>query len=111
MTRRFLLERVMHALVGAVVLRMAGFDAFDGDTATRPPHQRFREIVEAVGVGEGQAVVGTHGSGKATPGEQPGKGVDGIDLPFRRPTADRREKGPTTAACLRPCSAASGRGV
>lgn len=34
-----LLERQVHALVPAVLLRAAGLDALDGDAETQPPHR------------------------------------------------------------------------
>ena len=49
----------------AVLLGMSGFDALDVDAEAQPPYGELREIVETVGAGEGQAVVGAHGIGQA----------------------------------------------
>jgi len=35
--RGFFLQRQVHALMPAVLLRMSGSDAFDGDTQAQPP--------------------------------------------------------------------------
>ena len=43
-TRRFLLEREMHAFVSPVLLGTAGPDPFDADAQTKPPHREPAEI-------------------------------------------------------------------
>jgi len=48
----------MHTLMASVLLRVAGPDAFDADAEPEPPDRELREVVEPVGAGEGQAVVG-----------------------------------------------------
>jgi len=53
----FFLQRQMHALVAAVLLRVARFDALDGDAEAEPPHREFGEIEEAVWTGERHAIV------------------------------------------------------
>ena len=52
------LERPVHALVSAVLLRAAGLDAFDGDAEPQPPDRQPGEVVEAVGRGERRMAVG-----------------------------------------------------
>jgi hypothetical protein len=50
---RLLLEGQMHALMAAILLRVAGPDALEGGAQPQPPDRRFREIAEAVWAGEG----------------------------------------------------------
>jgi hypothetical protein len=57
-TDGFLLERAMHALVAAVLLRRARLDAFDLDAEPQPPDGKLGEGEERVGAAEGDAVVG-----------------------------------------------------
>ena len=52
-----LLQGQVHALMAAVLLRMAGPDPLDGDAEPQPPDGELREVVEPVGAGEGNAVV------------------------------------------------------
>ena len=73
----FLLEGEVHALVTAVLLRMAGLDAFDGDAEPEPPDRELGEIEQGVGTGEGHAVVGADGERQAALAEQPLEGGDG----------------------------------
>src|SRR6516164_3137378 len=53
----FFLQREMHALVAAVLLRVARLDALDGDAEAEAPHREFGEIEEAVRTGERHAIV------------------------------------------------------
>ena len=73
----FLLQRQVHALVAAVLLRMAGLDALDGDAEPQPPDRELGEIEQGVGTGEGHAVVGADGERQAALAEQPLEGGDG----------------------------------
>ena len=41
----FLLQGEVHALMVAILLRMAWFDALDGDAEPEPPHGQFGEVV------------------------------------------------------------------
>src|SRR5882757_1836130 len=70
----FLFEGEVHSLVTAVLLRMAGLDAFDGDAEPEPPDRELREIEQGIGTGEGHAVVGAHGKRQAALAEQPFEG-------------------------------------
>jgi hypothetical protein len=67
----------MHALVAAVLLRMPGLDAFDGDAEAEPPDRELEEIEQGIGSGEGDAVVGTQGKRQPALGEQPFEGGEG----------------------------------
>jgi hypothetical protein len=57
-TSGFGFERKMHALMPAILLRMTGLDAFDGDAQTQPPDGEFGKVEQGVGRGEGNTVVG-----------------------------------------------------
>lgn len=74
--RGLLLECEVHALVLAVLLRVARPDAFDGNTEPQPPDGEFRQIIEAVGTGEGDAVIASDRLWQATFGKQPAKGLE-----------------------------------
>jgi hypothetical protein len=58
-----LVQRQVHALVAAVLVRVAGLDALDGDAEPQPPHGQLRQVVEPVGAGEGKPVVGADRGG------------------------------------------------
>ena len=73
---RFLLERQVHALVPAVLLRMAGLDALDGDAQAQPPYGQLGEVEQRIGTGDGDAVVGADGARQAALEEQLLKGGD-----------------------------------
>src|SRR6202163_400400 len=60
----FLLERQMHALMPAVLLRMAGLDALDADTQAQPPDRELGQSEERVGTGKGAPVIGANRSGQ-----------------------------------------------
>src|SRR5437762_7082159 len=55
-----LLERQMHALMAAVLLRVARLDAFDVDPQPQPPHRQAGEAEEGVGAGKGSSVIGAN---------------------------------------------------
>ena len=73
----FLFQGQMHALVAAVLLRMAGLDALDGDAQAQPPDGQLGQVEQGVGAGEGDAVVGADGGGQAALEEQLLEGGDG----------------------------------
>ena len=52
------LQREMHPLMPAVLLRMAGLDALDLNPETEPPDRQFAEPVDRMGGRERHAVVG-----------------------------------------------------
>jgi hypothetical protein len=56
------LQSEVHALVTAVLLRVAWLDALELDAESQPPHRQTRQPIEGVGAGEGHAVVGTDGA-------------------------------------------------
>jgi hypothetical protein len=59
----------VHTLVAAILLRLAGFDALDGDAEPEPPDRELGEI-ESIRTGEGDAVIGSDGRWLATLGKQ-----------------------------------------
>jgi hypothetical protein len=77
------LQREVHAFVTAVLLGMAGLDAFDGDAEPEPPDGEFGEVEESVGAGEGDAIVGPDGSWEAAFLEELLEGGDGEVLAGR----------------------------
>lgn len=80
----FLLQCQVHALVLAVLLRMAGLAKFDGDAQPQPPDGELRQIVKTVRAGEGHAVVAADCVWQTTLGKQPAKGLDDGKLLVRR---------------------------
>ena len=48
----------MHALVSTVLLRVAGFDAFDRSPEPEPPDRESGQVEESIGAREGDAIVG-----------------------------------------------------
>jgi hypothetical protein len=66
----------MHTLVTAVLLRMAGLDAFDGDAEPEPPDRELGEIEQGIGAGKRHAIVGANGERQAALVEQPLEGRD-----------------------------------
>ena len=73
----FLLQGEVHALVAAVLLRVAWLDAFDCDAEAEPPDRELGEIEQGIGAGERDAVVGADGLRQATLGEQLLEGGNG----------------------------------
>src|ERR1051325_6234616 len=72
----FLLKGEMHALVTAVLLRMAWLDALDCNAEPEPPDRELREMEQGIGTGKGHAVVGADGQRQTTLAEQPLKGCN-----------------------------------
>ena len=57
-TRCFLLQRKVHALVAAILLRVTRLDALDADAEAQPPDGQLGEVEKGIGAGEGDAIVG-----------------------------------------------------
>jgi hypothetical protein len=72
-----LLEGEVHALVAAVLLRMAGLDALDRNAEAKPPDRELGEVEQGIGAGKGHAIVGADGDRQATRGKQRLEGRDG----------------------------------
>ena len=62
---RLLLEGQVHALMAAVLLRAAWFDALNVDAEAEPPDGELGEIEQGVWASEGYSVVGSYCLGKA----------------------------------------------
>ena len=66
---RIAFEGLVHALVGAIRLRLRGPDALELDAEPQPPDVELREAVDARG-GEGDPVVGANGMRQAVVTEE-----------------------------------------
>ena len=64
------LQGQMHALMPAVLLRVAGLDALDLDAEPEPPDRQLGEIEQGIRTGERHAVIGADGLGEAEPFER-----------------------------------------
>jgi hypothetical protein len=82
----------MHALVAAVLLGMAGLDAFDGDPESEPPDGELGEIEQTVRTGERDAIVGTDRRGQAAFLEELLEGGDGGVLAGRFSSASQSRR-------------------
>jgi hypothetical protein len=69
--RRFFLQGQVHALMPAVLLRVARLNAFDRDAQAEPPDGKLAQAEQSMGIGERDAVVGTN-RGKQWRPELPG---------------------------------------
>jgi hypothetical protein len=74
------LERQMHALVAAVLLRMARLDAFDRNPEPEPPDREFGQVEERIGACKGHAVVGADGVWQTELLEDILENSEGVDL-------------------------------
>ena len=77
------LQRPMHPLVPAVLLRMAGRDAFDLDPESQPPDRELAEVEQSLRAGEGNAVIGPDHRGQPELFEGAIEHAEGIALPGR----------------------------
>jgi hypothetical protein len=57
---RFALQREVHALMAAVLLRVARFDPLDLDPESQPPHGQLAQPVNGMGGRKRDAVVGAN---------------------------------------------------
>jgi hypothetical protein len=53
---------------------MTGFDAFDCNTESEPPHRELRQVEQCIGTGKGHAIVRANGKWQAARAEQLFKG-------------------------------------
>ena len=72
-----LFQGEVHALMPPVLLRVAGLDAFDLDTEPEPPDGELGEVVQGIGTGAGNAIIGAVGAWQAALTEQLLEGGDG----------------------------------
>ena len=61
----FFLQSEMHAFMTAVLLRMAGLDAFDANAQAEPPDGELAQVEQGVCGSEGHAVVAADVGGQA----------------------------------------------
>ena len=55
----------MHALVAAILLRVARLDPLDLDAEAEPPDRKLGEVEQGIGTCEGNAIVGADDLGQA----------------------------------------------
>jgi len=60
----FFLQRQVHALMAAVLLRVTGLYALNADAQSQPPDRQTREVEKTVGRSERHAVIGTNRLGQ-----------------------------------------------
>ena len=80
----FFLEREMHALVTAILLRSTGFDALDANTEAQPPDRKFAQVEQGVSRSEGNAVIAADVGGQATLLKKPLKHWERVVFAGRR---------------------------
>src|SRR5438552_17912181 len=61
----------MHAFMTAILLGMAGLNAFDANAQAQPPDGEFAQVEQSVGGCEGHAIIAADVSGQATFLEKP----------------------------------------
>ena len=61
------LQCQMHALMAAVLLRVAGLDALELDAEPEPPDRELGEVEEGIRAGEGNTVIGADSPAGRTP--------------------------------------------
>jgi hypothetical protein len=74
------LQRQMHALMPAILLRVARLDALDVDTEPEPPDGEPRQIEQSVGASERHSVVGSDRLGQAELLEDAIENGEGVDF-------------------------------
>ena len=72
----FFFQGEMHAFMAAILLGMAGLDAFDADAQAKPPDGEFAEVEQSVGGSERHAVIAANVGGQATFLKKPLKAVN-----------------------------------
>lgn len=88
---RFVLQRQVHPLVPAVLLRMARFDPLDLNPQPQPPDGQFAEAVERVRGRERHAIVGANRAGQPEVLERPFEDGEGELLLRGRERLARQE--------------------
>ena len=80
----FFFQSEMHAFMPAVLLRMAGLDAFDADAQPKPPHGQLAQVEQRVSGSEGHAVVAADVGRQAALAKKSLKHSERITSPCRR---------------------------
>jgi hypothetical protein len=73
----FFLQGEMHAFMTAILLGMAGLNAFDANAQAQPPDGEFAQVEQSVGGCEGHAIIAADVSGQAAFLEKPLKCGEG----------------------------------
>jgi hypothetical protein len=67
----FFLQGEMHAFVTAILLGMAGLNAFDANAQAEPPDGELAQVKQGVGRGEGHTIIAADVGGQAALLEKP----------------------------------------
>jgi len=74
----FFLQSEMHALVAAVLLRMAWANAFNADAEAKPPDGKLAQVEQGVSGSEGNAIIAANVGRQTALAEKPLEDGEGV---------------------------------